>query len=170
MKAFLASCFLFLVSVSAFAQELTLEQVRKKYPLATKDETVCEELYTALNGKGEGKDLICGYTGCVTMLKAKYCVNPFSKLEYFKDGKKLLEDAIEKNKNNIELRFLRFAIQENLPALLNYDDNLDEDKSYMMKYLPMLELPELKKAIASYMIKSERTSEKEKAALKKYQN
>ncbi len=169
MKHIFVSCLLLLAFVSTFAQDLTLEEVRKKYPMATKDETICDELYTALNGKGDAKDLICGYAGGVTMLKAKYCSNPFTKLEYFKDGKQLLEDAIAKNKNNIELRFLRFAIQENLPALLNYDDNLEEDKNYMMKYLPLLELRELKKAIAVYMIKSERTTEQEKAALKKYE-
>jgi len=170
MKTVLTSCFLVLISALTFAQDLTLEEVRKKYPLATKDEIVCGELYASLNGKADGTDLISGYTGGVTMLMAKYCSNPFTKLEYFKDGKKLLEDAISHNKNNIELRFLRFAIQENLPSMLNYDDNLEEDKSYMMKYLPMLELRELKKAIAVYMIKSERTTEKEKAALKKYEN
>ncbi len=161
--------FFFLFSFSVFAQDITLEDVRKKYPMATKDETVCNELCTALKGKADGADLLSGYAGGVTMLMAKYTSNPFSKLEYFKDGKELLENAIAKNKNNIELRFLRFAIQENLPAMLNYNDNLEEDKTYMMKYLPMLELRELKKAIAVYMIKSESTTEQEKAALKKYE-
>ena len=53
--------------------------------------------------------------------------------------------------------------------MLNYNDNLEEDKKYIMKYLPMLDLRELKKAIASYLIKSEKTTEQEKAALKKYE-
>lgn len=170
MKTILVSCFLFLASVSAFAQDITLDEVRKKYPIATKDEAVCNELFAALSGKGENKDLMCGYTGCVTMLKAKYCVNPFSKLEYYKDGKQMLEDAIAQNKNNIELRFLRLAIQENLPAMLGYNENIEEDMNYILKYLPILELRELRKAIATYLIKSERTDEKQKASLRKFEN
>lgn len=162
--------FFFLLSFNiGIAQDLKLEEVRKKYPLATTDEVVCNELYNALKGKADGTDILLGYAGGVTMLKAKYTANPFSKLSYFNEGKQLLEDAISNNKNNIELRFLRFAIQENLPAMLNYNDNLEEDKNYIMKYLPMLELRDFKKAIAFYLIKSERTTEQEKAALKKYE-
>jgi hypothetical protein len=39
-----------------------------------------------------------------------------------------------------------------------------------MKYLPMLDKRELRKAIANYLIKSEKTDDKEKASLMKYQN
>lgn len=170
MKTFLVSCFLFLASLSAFSQDLTLDEVRKKYPLATKNDSVCKVLYNGLNGKADGTDVLSGYAGGVTMLMAKSTANPFSKMEYFKSGKKLLEDAISHNKNDIELRFLRFAIQDNLPSMLGYNENLDEDKSYIMKYLPMLDKRELRKAIANYLIKSEKTDDKEKAGLKKYQN
>ena len=104
-----------------------------------------------------------------TMLMAKYTANPFSKLEYFKEGKTLLENAIASNKNDIELRFLRCAIQENLPAFLDYNDNLDEDKNYIMKYMPMMDKKDVRKAIATYMIKSERTTETEKTSLKRYE-
>jgi hypothetical protein len=169
-SAFYLFLFLASLSLSAFAQDLTLEEVRKKYPLATKDETVCNELCTALKGKVDGTDVLSGYAGSVTMLMAKYTSNPFTKMEHFKEGKKLLEDAISHNKNDIELRFLRFAIQDNLPSMLGYNENLDEDKSYIMKYLPMLDKRELRKAIANYLIKSEKTDDKEKASLKKYQN
>lgn len=150
------------------AQDLSLDEVRKKYPLATTDQTICNELYSALNGKTDGTDLLSGYAGGVTMLMAKYTSNPISKMQYFKEGKKLLESAIENNKNDIELRFLRFAIQENLPGILGYNANLEEDKNYIMKYLPMLDKRELKKAIAEYLAKSERTSEKEKQNLERY--
>ncbi len=170
MKTFLVYCLLSLASVSIFAQDLTLDDVRKKYPLATKNDSVCKELYNALNGKADGTDVLSGYAGGVTMLMAKSTANPFSKMEYFKDGKKLLEDAISNNKNDIELRFLRFAIQDNLPSMLGYNENLEEDKSYIMKYLPMLDKRELRKAIANYLIKSDKTDDKEKASLKKYQN
>lgn len=169
-KAVLVYCLLLLASFSVFAQDITLNEVRKKYPLATKNDSICTELYNALNGKTDGTDILSGYAGGVTMLMAKSTANPFSKMEYFKTGKKLLEDAISHNKNDIELRFLRFAIQDNLPAMLGYNENLEEDKSYIMKYLPMLDKLELRKAIAKYLVKSERTNEKEKASLKKYEN
>jgi hypothetical protein len=83
MKAFLISCLLYLASVSIVAQDLTLDDVRKKYPLATKNDSVCKELYNALNGKADGTDVLSGYAGGVTMLMAKSTANPFSKMEYF---------------------------------------------------------------------------------------
>jgi hypothetical protein len=170
MKTILVSCFLLLTSALTFAQDITLDEVRKKYPLATTNDSVCKELYNALNGRTNQTDILSGYTGGITMLMTKSTANPFSKAEYFKNGKKLLEDAISNNKNDIELRFLRFSIQDNLPSTLGYNKNSEEDKNYIMKYLPMLDKREVRKIIANYLIKSDKTDEKEKTSLRKYQN
>jgi hypothetical protein len=37
--------------------------------------------------------------------------------------------VILENKSNVELRYLRFVFQNELPALLNYDANITEDFS-----------------------------------------
>ena len=49
------------------------------------------------------------------------------KLFYFQKGKKILESSIKKNPNSVELRFLRYTIQKNLPRFLFYYNHMDKD-------------------------------------------
>lgn len=66
---------------------------------------------------------------CYTML-ADYQFFPTSKLSYFNDGKALIEAAIKKSPNNVELRYLRLLVQLNCPGFLGYNDNINEDLNY----------------------------------------
>jgi len=64
---------------------------------------------------------------------AKYAGNPISKYSYFKKGKKLLEDAVKKEPNNVEIRLMRYISQEKTPKLLGYNENMKTDKEFIMK-------------------------------------
>lgn len=85
------------------------------------------------------------------MLMAKYVFNPFSKFSYFKKGKNMLEKAVHADKNNIELRFLRYTIQTNIPAFLGYNDDLETDRLFLKQSLANVKEPELKKIITTYL-------------------
>lgn len=73
------------------------------------------------------------YYASMLFMKAKYVKFPLSKYNYFKKGKSALDQLIQENKSNIELRYLRFVFQNELPALLNYDANIEEDFSAIIK-------------------------------------
>ncbi|CAN5864594.1 hypothetical protein BH11BAC4_BH11BAC4_19180 [soil metagenome] len=49
------------------------------------------------------------------------------KLNLFKAGRTKLEDAITKDNNNIEYRFLRLIIQENAPKIVKYRNDMEQD-------------------------------------------
>ena len=51
---------------------------------------------------------------------AKHAVNPLSKYSYFNKGKKALENAVNKDPNNLEIRFMRYISQEQTPAFLGF--------------------------------------------------
>ena len=76
-----------------------------------------------------------GYFGVATMMQAKVYVNPFTKLAYFNKGKKILETIIQEEPENVELRFIRYAVQKKVPDLLFYNDKLTEDKAVLDKYI-----------------------------------
>lgn len=67
------------------------------------------------------------YIGALLMRKAGLVNAISNKLSLFLEGRKLLEAAITKDKHNAEYRFLRLAIQENCPAILQYNSKIDED-------------------------------------------
>jgi hypothetical protein len=84
------------------------------------------------------------------MLKAKYESNPFTKLSYFNEGKDLIERSILRDPNNIELRYIRFTIQRNLPGFLNYDQDIFRDSITVAKQVRYLKDVDLKNRITNY--------------------
>lgn len=73
------------------------------------------------------------YYAAMLFMKAKYVKFPLSKYNYFKKGKAALDQLILENKSNVEIRYLRFVFQNELPALLNYNANIEEDFSAIIK-------------------------------------
>lgn len=94
-----------------------------------------------------------GYFGAGKMLMAKYYLNPISKLNTFSAGKQILETAIQSDKNNPELRYLRLTIQTNVPVFLRYSMNVNEDKSFLRSALVNLSDEHLKSLIKTYLNK-----------------
>ncbi len=72
-----------------------------------------------------------GYRAVIWFLWADYYVNPIKKWKCFNKGKDRLEELIGENRNNVELRFLRLTIQDNLPDFLGYNSNINDDKDFI---------------------------------------
>jgi hypothetical protein len=85
--------------------------------------------------KSSSKISILGYVVSLEMKQAKYKFFPWKKLSIFNKGKKRLESLIMDNPDNIDLRYLRLVIQENIPSLLNYKLNIKEDKLFLSKIM-----------------------------------
>ncbi|UII27339.1 hypothetical protein LVD15_02610 [Fulvivirga maritima] len=93
---------------------------------------------------------IKAYKGTLLMTKAGLVKGPANKLELFKEGHELLEDAIDSQNANVEYRFLRLTIQEHAPKILNYNNEIEEDKALILKSYPELD-KDLKNYIKDYV-------------------
>lgn len=67
------------------------------------------------------------------MSMANHAYWPGTKLTYFNEGKVKLEKAVNFAFQNVEIRFIRYAIQKNAPAMLGYDSKLQQDKEFILK-------------------------------------
>ena len=94
------------------------------------------------------------YIGALTMKQSQFMDTPKEKVAVFKEGRLLLEKAIEKDPKNGEYRFLRFAIQENVPKILKYANNIDEDLELIIRSYKSMD-PTLKKVIKEYAKQSD---------------
>lgn len=145
---------------------LEIVKVRDLYYKASTDENSCEELENYLAGTPKiSPHIILGYKGVSQMLKAKYAWNPVNKLSYFNAGKRYLDAAIESSKQNVELRFLRFAVQNNAPGILNYSDNINSDKKLILASFTTLTDADLKKRIKDYITSCDSFTKQEKSVL-----
>jgi hypothetical protein len=74
-----------------------------------------------------------GYAGALLMRKAGLVKLPAQKLKFFKAGRIKFDPAIAADKDNVEFRFLRFAIQEHAPKIVKYRADLEADKQAIIK-------------------------------------
>src|SRR5699024_1057293 len=108
-----------LLNVTGIAQTAIKGEVRALYQRAVTDEDAAEMLINMMKPFiSKNNPHWAGYKASVTMLLAEHTLNPFKKLKYFNKGKKMLQEAVEADRENIELRFLRFTAQSNAPSFL----------------------------------------------------
>lgn len=155
---------LVIMGSSGSQQNTSLSQVRSLYQRASEEEKAGKKLLKLTEEYDEENPVFLGYYGAAHMMMAKHVINPFSKMSHFNKGKKLYTRAIGSAPENIELRFLRFAVQSEAPGFLGYKENLEEDKNFLLSHIQKVSDPELYKMIVEYLLdsKSLSTSEKEK--------
>lgn len=101
-----------------------LDDVRNQFPGINSLEEA--ELHMELL-ENENGTACKAYYAAMLFIKSKYVKFPLTKYSYFKKGKIALDVLVKENKTNIEMRYIRFLFQNQMPAFLNYDKNLEED-------------------------------------------
>lgn len=142
-----------------------IDEVRSLYQKSMTSEDACKKLIDILEPY-KNDPLYLGYSGCATMVMAKHVFNPFSKLSYFKKGKKMLEEAVKTDKYNFELRFLRFTAQTNMPSFLGYNDSIKKDKTFILDSFSQIKDARLKAYVLPALMELKDLTQSEKEKLK----
>lgn len=138
-----------LFPLALLAQDLAAE--RQLYSTAFKDENTARELLH-LTGAGVESDstVQTAYRGAALMVWASHAKAAGRKLKLFKEGRALMEKAIAAAPKSVEARFLRMTVQEHAPNILNYRDELGNDKAFILERFPTLKDAGLKKMIRNH--------------------
>jgi len=163
-KCFYVVLFQMLVTTTLFGQKLSLKEIRKDFKIGHKDELTCTKHLEMLEEYADCP-VERGYEAAYHMFMAKHTGNPFKKMGYFKSGKKMLEEEIADNPNEIELRYIRLCIQYYIPAYLGYKANIEEDKDFLVDNLYKLKDQETKQLIYTYLKGAKMYSDAELALL-----
>ncbi|UMB60708.1 hypothetical protein MHL31_00500 [Lutibacter sp. A80] len=126
----------FLVSFNA---ESRLNDVRNQFPNIVSLEQA-EKFMTNLEGDNSAEAQ--GYYAAMVLMKSRFAKNPFSKFKYFKQGKKQLDKTILENPSIVEVRYIRFLMQKQIPDFLGYNKHLEEDFKIISNNLLGLNLSE----------------------------
>lgn len=150
----------------AFSTEPEIGKVKSLFQATANSKPAADQLLKLLSNINlSSTPLLISYKGAAEMMQAKHAINPISKLKRFNNGKRLIEEAVKKDPEHIEIRFLRFAIQTNLPAFLNYNDDIQQDKKYLLSNLKTIKEKTLKENIVKYLSGSKYCSAEEKKGL-----
>jgi len=74
--------------------------------------------------------LVMAYVLVSETMLAENAFWPGEKWNYFNSGKEKIEKAIDQNKDNPELRYLRLLVQLNAPSFLSYDESVEKDLEF----------------------------------------
>jgi hypothetical protein len=150
-----------------------LKKIREDYIASInsseKAETLCAQLQAVKNPDA----LIMAYLGSAQAIKAKHAWNPVNKMSFLNQGFKTINQAVAKDPNNLEVRFLRFSLQYYVPGFLGYSKNLDNDKEKIISLLQNQRNTNLNvdkkiiKDMVNFMIDSKKCDAKEIEILKK---
>lgn len=163
------SVILLFVGVFSFASNPPeISEVRESFYNGWTGECGAPDLYNQLKESYLSDPIKIAYKDAAKMTLANCVGNPWKKYQYFKRGKGELEKAIELEPENIEIRFLRFAVQINLPGILNYN-NTEEDKQFLIESLILQRQnttpDEFKYFVMDQMVQSEESTQEEKSRL-----
>lgn len=158
--------FLVMINSGSGAEQDALKNIRDLYQLAADQPEAAEKLMHMTGEAKEDQPVTLGYKGAAHMMMAKHVVNPFSKMSHFNKGKKIFSRAIERSPRNLELRFLRFAVQSEAPGFLGYRESLEEDKRMLVSGAHEIQDPQAQKMIIRYLLGSDFLSADEKKEIK----
>jgi hypothetical protein len=130
--------FLFFVFVTVSVYSTGIEEIRNNF-LTVK--TIKEaDNYIQLLEKSDLKEANA-YKAALILMKAKFAFFPFNKWSYFKEGSELLDNTIKTDAKNIEMRYIRFLFQSEIPKFLGYHKNIEEDYTYIVNNIVNSSLP-----------------------------
>lgn len=124
--------YLFFICIPVMSFGQNLSNYRKNYIGSVDNKTLCSQMMSQLE-KEKQDPLVLGYLGVYQTIWANHVMSPIAKLNTFTKGKKNIEKAIEKDKENVELRILRYSVQNNAPKFLGYYKNIEEDARIIKK-------------------------------------
>ena len=167
--------FLFLLvllhsSVWADSTRYNVSQLRLQYLQASKEEAVALQFHKKMSAYNDNDPLLLAYKAASEAVMAKYVWNPYSKLKQVKTANAIFENAVALDRDNAEIRFLRFTLQHYVPRYLNQSGQVEEDKDMIIKSLKAFPNSGMSKPLArtirDFMLTKDHCTEAEKKILR----
>jgi hypothetical protein len=169
-------CILLLIISIAFvgfanSPQPNIPALRRQLMQAIDSKQTTDSLYQSLGLIQQRTGLINGYRGALQALKAKHTWNPYYKIKYLNNCEDTFKEAIAQDPHNIEIRFMRFSIEHNVPGFLGYTKNIKTDKQEMIRQIELKNYgtadKDLLVAVIKFMLDSKQCNPDENAFLNK---
>ncbi|NTW24331.1 MAG: hypothetical protein HGA37_06500 [Lentimicrobium sp.] len=163
--------FLAVTPLLVLSQQVSLNLARETYFGMSADECNGLKLSNDFEKKPPADAVLMAYYGAATAAAPACISSPAKKISYFRRGKQLIAEAVRLQPDNFEIRFLRFATQTKTPSFLGYDQNIEEDKRYLLANLEngrkTVSNSRIFAKITDFLATSDRLSKAEQASVRK---
>lgn len=145
-----------LIFTASFALAQSLDKTRLLYREAPKSAENAKVFLESLKAVTQtDKPVLIAYKGAGLMLEARFA-KMTERLGKVGEAKKWVEKAVKNDPKNPEIRLIRLSIQENVPFIVRYKSNIDEDKKFLIAALPNITDPVVSKMINTYFEESKK--------------
>lgn len=125
----------FTLVMAAYLPGQSLTEVRKQFHAAVIDPEQVESYYSFIIEVKDTLPTYLAYKAAAEAMMAQNIWNPLGKFSRVSRFDNLIQEAIEKDPKNLEIHFLRFAIQYHLPRFLMMSKHLEEDRDFIVENL-----------------------------------
>ena len=149
-----------------------MNNLRQELFALNQDSGMAPDLLLKLEQIENPSTLIIAYKAVCEAHIAKVVSNPFEKYAYLRKANKHLSHAIDLDSSNIEIRFLRYAVQVQTPRFLGYRKNIKEDKKIIMNSFNSFDWSKIDRKviqyICSFMIENSECNEYDKERINSF--
>lgn len=144
------------------------ERLRKEYKSAVADEGRATALLEKLRATPSKDALTYGYIAATEALLAKFAFLPTTKYSLCKRSMEDFRLAVAADPENLEIRYLRLAVQVSLPSFLDMSNDIDADRKKALFLLPVSLDRMLQKDVARLLIDQRLCTPAESVRLRTY--
>jgi hypothetical protein len=126
----------FLLIVGFARANNDVETLRRVFIVASEDVNKAKALHHYFEKKDKlSSPTEMAYKGATIALMAKFSAGPHTKLKYVNKALEVINEAVKIDPENFEIRYLRFSVERNLPAILNSSKNIEQDIEIIIGHL-----------------------------------
>ncbi len=142
----------FLAASLSAAASISPEILRKSFHQSVLDESKVTEFYNLVSAIEFPSNLEKAYQAAGNAMMAKVTSNPYSKLVYVKKYIELMDEAVLSEGENVEIRFLRIAIDKNVPWIFGREQNVEIDKKVVLDMVAKNAVPSFDPFFKRYIL------------------
>jgi len=105
-----------------------LDELRTEYLTALSDYLNAPKVYESFLKVENPNGKILAYQGALEAIMTKTTWNLFKKISYLRTSEESFQKAIKSAPNDIEIRFMRLAVQFEIPEYLGFSEDMQLDK------------------------------------------
>ncbi|RCH55612.1 hypothetical protein DJ568_06890 [Mucilaginibacter hurinus] len=137
MRRFIILAFIAMLpfTKNAVANDVDPVVIRQHLITALKSSKTTDSLFNRLDAIKNKTGLVTGYIATLQALKAIHAWNPYNKIKHLNRSEKSYRAAVAADPTNIEVRFMRFSVEHNVPGFLGYNKNLANDRQEIITQL-----------------------------------
>lgn len=113
----------------------SIKELRSVYIQALMDHEKAEQALEKFKSVEEPTANMLAYQGALEAIMTRTTKNVFKKLGHLNDSEASFERAVELAPNDLEVRFMRLAVEHEIPRFLCMSEHIEEDIAFIVKNL-----------------------------------